>query len=95
MKLLEKKYGELIFGLLGGVGYFLIVMRFILDNTKTGGGLLAFFFAPLIICFPAILLIKFERDLREKERYRALNLLVGAHIALLLIGIITAVEMMI
>ncbi len=56
---------------------------------------MAFFFAPLIICFPAILLIKFERDLREKERYQALNLLLGTHIALLLIGIITAVEMMI
>ncbi|MBQ7793785.1 MAG: hypothetical protein IJ366_04615 [Clostridia bacterium] len=94
-KLLEKKYGELIFGLIGGIGYFVIVLRFVLDNTNTGGGLLGFFFAPLIICFPAILLIKFSRDLREKERYSAVNTLIWAHIILLLIATVTAAEMLI
>ncbi len=94
-KLLEKKYGELIFGLLGGVAYFLIVLRFVLDNTNTGGGLLGFFFAPLIICFPAILLIKFSRDLREKERFSAVNWLIIAHLVLLLIGMTTLIEIII
>ncbi len=94
-RLLEKKYGELIFGLLGGAAYFLIVLRFVLDNTNTGGGLLAFFFAPLIICFPAILLIKLSRDLKEKERFTAINWLIIAHIILLLIGAVTNIEMII
>ncbi|MBS7299244.1 MAG: hypothetical protein KIG65_09240 [Eubacteriales bacterium] len=94
-RLLEKKYGELCFGLVGGIAYFLIILGFILEHTQNGGGLLAFFVAPLFICFPAIILIKLERDMREKERYGGVNALIWAHIVLFIIALITAVEMFI
>lgn len=92
-RLLEKKYGELSFGLIGGIGYFVIILGFILDNTKVGGGLLAFFLTPVFVCFPAIILIKIERDLREKERFGTVNILIWAHLAFFLIAVVTAVEM--
>lgn len=94
-RILEKKYGELCFGLIGGVGYFLIILGFILEHTNNGGGLLAFFTAPLFICFPAIILIKLERDMREKERFGGVNALIWSHIILLVIAVVTAIEMFI
>lgn len=92
-RLLERKYGELVFGLVGGLAYFLIALSFIFEHTRNGGALLAFFTAPLIICFPAIVLIKAERDLREKERFKAVNVLMWAHIALLVISLTAAAEL--
>lgn len=94
-KILEKKYGELIFGLISGLAYFFIVLRFIVEHTKTGGGLLAFFLAPLIICFPAIALIKSTRDLREKERFSTVNILIWAHLLLFLISIVFVIAIFI
>ncbi|MBQ8636970.1 MAG: hypothetical protein IJ423_03130 [Clostridia bacterium] len=93
-RLLEKKYGELCFGLTGGITYFMIILQFILDNTKKAGGLLALFLAPVIICFPAIVLIKFTRELKEKERYREVNLLIWAHIALFIISLLAVITRM-
>lgn len=87
-KLLEKKYGELIFGLLSGVGYLGIILSFILENTARGGLLLAFFFFPVIICLPALLLIKLTRNLREKENYNAINTVMWMHIILLIVSVV-------
>ncbi len=94
-KFLDKKYGELVFGLVSGLGYFGVVLPFVMSNTKTGGGLLAFFFAPLIICFPAISLIKLVRNLRENERFGTINLVIYAHILLVVIAAAMLAEMII
>ncbi len=94
-RILEKKYGELCFGLLAGLSYFIIILQFILDNTAKVGGLLGLFLAPLLICFPAIVLIKFTRELREKERFDAVNALILAHLILLIIALVSAVAMIV
>lgn len=87
-KLLDKKYGELVFGLLSGVGYLGIILSFILENTAQGGLLLAFFFFPVIICLPALLLIKLTRSLREKENYNAINTVMWLHLVLLIVSLV-------
>ncbi len=94
-KLLEKKYGELVFGLTCGVGYFVLVLRIILDYTETGGGLLAFFFAPAIICLPAVALIKATRNLKDNEKYSTINTIIILHILLLVVAAVMAVDMII
>ncbi len=87
-RILEIKYGELIFGLLSGFGYLGVILSFILENTANGGLLLAFFFFPVIICLPALLLIKLSRNLREKENYRALSAVIWLHIFLFIISVV-------
>ncbi|MDO4618728.1 MAG: hypothetical protein Q4B31_04305 [Clostridia bacterium] len=91
-KVTEKKYGELVLGLISGFGYFGIVFRFILDNTKTGGLLLALMFAPLIICLPAILVIKGLRLLREREQFIAHEAVVWIHMFLFVTSVVTLLE---
>lgn len=86
--LLNKKYGELVFGLFGGVGYLGIILSFIMQNTANGGLLLTWFFFPFIICLPAILLIKLSRSLREKERFTALNILMWLHVLLFAVSLV-------
>lgn len=86
LKIFNKKYGELFFGLMCGFGYLGIILSFIMENTAKGGILLAFFFFPVIICLPALLLIKLSRNLREKENYRALNAVMWLHIILFIIS---------
>lgn len=78
-KLLEKKSGELGFGLFCGVGYFMAVLRLIIDNSS-GSALLGFFFFPAIICGGALLVIKLTRSLREQERYAAINAFMAVNI---------------
>ncbi len=87
-KILEKKYGELIFGLISGFGYLGVIVSFIMENTKSGGALLVFFFLPVIVCMPAILLIKLSRNLREKGKYVAINAVMWLHILLLFVSVV-------
>ena len=83
-KILDKKYGELTIGLLCGIAYFIIVLEFILANTAAGGGLLAFFFFPAIICGVALFVIKLLRTMREKQRYSTINIFIYVHMLVFL-----------
>ena len=94
-KLLDKKYGELCFGLFCGISYFAIVLQFILANTARSGGLLAFFFFPAIICFIALAVIKIIRDMREKERYKSINLFMWVHLIIFLIAVTVLIELIV
>lgn len=78
IKLLKKKYGLLTFGLLGGIAYFGIIYSFMAESSRHGG-LLGFFFAPVIICLPAIMLINAAKKLIDEEKYGKLCALTAAH----------------
>ena len=57
IQLLQSTAGMLIFALLIGCAYYIVVLKFILSHTSVGGGLLDFF-SPAIIFGAALVLIK-------------------------------------
>ena len=93
-KIFDKKYGGLVFSLLSGVAYFIIVLGFILKNTINGGGLLAFFFAPAIIAGAALIIIKTVNRLREEERYGSINAFLLFHIVLIALSIVFLIDIL-
>lgn len=87
-KIIDTKYGGLIFSLLAGCGYFIIIFDFILKSTAKGGGLLGFFFFPAIICGAALVLLKLIKRLQEEEQYNKINALIYLHIVLIIISLV-------
>lgn len=87
-KMLEKRSTLLIFCLLCGVAYFLIALRFILNYTSAGGGLLAFFFFPAIICGMALVLFKVFAKWQEEQKTKSIGALAAAHILLFLVSVV-------
>lgn len=87
-KIVESKKGELIFSLISGIAYFIVVLSIIINHTQTGGALLGFFFFPAIICGAALVLIKTIRKLKDEEQFSKINMLIYPHIALWLISIV-------
>ncbi len=86
--ILGKKYGKLLFGLFCGVAYFGIIYSFIMSATKTGGGLLVFFFAPAIICLPGVYVIKYCNSMIEAEEKGKLSIFMWAHVILFAVSVI-------
>ena len=87
-KIFDTKYGGLIFSLLAGLAYFIIILDFILKHTKTGGALLGFFFAPAIIAGAGLVIIKTVKKLQEEEKFSKINLFLYMHIVLMMLGIV-------
>lgn len=56
-KILINPTQRLIFALLAGVGYFVIVMKFVISFTAHAG-LMGLFIAPAVICGTALVIIK-------------------------------------
>lgn len=92
IKLLQNTWGLLIFALLSGCAYYAVIMKFILSNTQKGGGLLGFFFLPLIICGAALVLIKVIRQCMEEERENKAVLLFWIHVVFIVIAAVFAVS---
>lgn len=90
-KLFDTKYGGLIFALASGCAYFIIILDFIL-KLSPANGLLGFFFFPAIICGTGLILLKTVKKLRDEESYQKVNILVYAHIVLLLISIVFFID---
>lgn len=93
-KIFDTKYGGLVFSLLSGVAYFIIILGFILKNTANGGGLLAFFFAPAIIAGAALIIIKTVNRLREEEGYARINVFLLLHIVLIALSIVFLIDIL-
>ncbi|MDD6484163.1 MAG: hypothetical protein PUF72_06260 [Clostridiales bacterium] len=83
---------QLAFALISGLGYFMIIFRFILAYTERGGALLAFFFAAAIICGAALIIIKAMKSCREQENESGILKLFYLHIAVIIVGIIFAAD---
>ncbi|MBR4173337.1 MAG: hypothetical protein IKR46_03090 [Clostridia bacterium] len=87
-KIFDKKYGGLIFSLLAGSAYFIIILDFILKHTQRGGALLGFFFSPAIIAGVALVIIKTIKRLEADEAFTRINLFLYLHLILMLLGIV-------
>ncbi len=92
-KIFNTKYGGLIFSLLCGIAYFIIILSFILKNTAQGG-LLAFFFSPAIIAGAALIIIKTVKRLQEEEKFRNINLFLYSHIILMALSIFFLIDLL-
>lgn len=87
LDLLGSTAGQLIFALLCGLGYFMVMSGLIVTNSN-GNGLLAFFFAPAIICGAALVIIKLMKQARENENENAILKIFYLHLVLVIIGIV-------
>lgn len=93
-KCFNTKYGGLIFSLLAGAAYFILICALIIKNTPRGG-LLAFFFFPAITAGAALVIIKTVKRLAETEQYRKINIFLYLHILLILVSIVFLVDLII
>ena len=92
IQLLQSTAGMLIFALLSGCAYYIVVLKFILSHTSVGGGLLGFFFLPAIIFGAALVLIKIKQCM-ENGNYNAVNLIFWLHIVFIIISAVFLVSM--
>jgi hypothetical protein len=92
INLLKNTWGLLIFALLSGCAYYVIVLKFILKFTKTGGGLLGFFFLPAIVCGAALVLIKLIKQFFENGREGSVLALFWLHVVFILMSIVFAIS---
>ena len=90
VNLLDNTVPRLVFALLSGLAYFTIIYRFIVAHTERGGGLLAFFFCPAIVCGAALIIIKLLKQAKENKSGE--TMLFCIHIILILIAAIYAVS---
>ncbi len=98
MKLISffsKKNSALGFSLVCSVAYFVIITRFILNFTNTGGGFLVFLFAPAIICGGALFVFKAIKTYIEYESHKPLLFLFWGHITVIALAIVMMIEMII
>ena len=87
LNILNTAAGQLIFALLAGGGYFMVLLKFIIELSK-GQWLLAFFVAPMIICGAALIIVKLMKQARENENEGAILKLFWLHAVLIVIGVI-------
>lgn len=87
LSIISTTVGQLVFALLSGCAYFMIILRFIIDFSH-GSALLGLFFAPVIICGAAIVLIKMMKSAREEKREGSIIVLFWLHVILFLMGIV-------
>jgi len=93
-KIFNTKYGGLIFSLLSGLAYFIIILSFIL-TADAKAGLLGFFFAPAVICGMALVLFKMIRQFLENEEFQKANVVGFLHIILMIISIVFLIAMIV
>ena len=91
-KIFDTKYGGLVFSLLSGVAYFIIVCSLVLSSTPRSE-LLAFFFFPAIVAGAALVIFKTVKNLKDAEKFRSINLFLYAHILLMLISVVFLIDL--
>lgn len=93
INLLQNTWGLLVFALLSGGAYYVVVLKFILSHTESGGGLLGFFFLPAIICGAGLVLIKVIKQCMENSRNSAIIALFWIHVVFMLLSIVFLISM--
>lgn len=90
ISLLRNTWGLLTFALLSGAAYYAVVLKFILAHTKAGGSLLGFFFAPLIICGAALVLVKLIKQCMENGNEVKSVVIFWTHAAFIIVAAVIA-----
>ncbi len=85
-KILNSKYGLLIFSLTSGIAYFILIMMLISQINYSY--LLGFFFFPAVVCGIALCLYKSIKNLEELEELRKVRSLMLLHIFVIILAII-------
>lgn len=91
IRLLNNAWARLVFALLSGTAYYIIVLKFILSHTSVGGGLLGFFFLPAIVCGAALVLIKVIRQCIEDGREGSAVTVFWLHVVFMIIAAVSAI----
>lgn len=87
IKLLEAPAALLAFGLLSGGAYFAIVLELLSGYFNEQNKLIIYFFAPVIICGAALVLIKLIKQHYTAESYSKITLIFWVHIILMAIAV--------
>ena len=83
-KILKSKYGLLIFSLVSGFAYFILIMMLI-ANVKYSY-LLGVFFFPTVVCGAALCLYKTIRSMEEASEFGRIKSLMIVHIFVVLLA---------
>ena len=92
LRLIKTTAGRLVFSLLCGLSYFLVLLPPI-TRFSGGNSLLAVFFSPLIVCGAALIVIKSVKRAEEEENDAVIIRLAVLHAVLLAIGIVFTAAM--
>ncbi len=95
IQLLKNTWGLLIFALLSGCAYYVVILKFVLSHTERGGGILGFLFLPAIVCGAALIIIKLIKQFFENEREGSAVALFWLHVVFILISIVFAISIFI
>lgn len=90
LNLINTTAGQLIFALLAGLGYFMLVSGWVIDFSK-GSWLILMYVAPLVICGAALVIIKLIKQAREAENEKTILKIFWLHICVILLGIVFVV----
>ena len=85
-KIINSKYGLLIFSLLSGLGYFTLIMVLLAEIKYSY--LLGIFFFPAIVCGAAVCIYKSVKTLVEAEEYNKIKRIFVIHSALIVFSLI-------
>ncbi len=92
LNVLNTTAGQLIFALLAGSAYFMVLLKVII-SWSSGQSLLAIWFAPLIVCGAALVIIKLMKQARENGNEKSILTVFWLHLILFVIGIITVIAL--
>ena len=87
LNILNTTAGQLLFSLLSGLGYFMIMGGWIVDFSN-GQWLMLLYLAPIIICGAALVIVKLMISARENENKGTILKIFWLHVAVILIGIL-------
>lgn len=90
LNIINTTAGQLIFALLSGLGYFMLISGWVIEFSK-GSWLLLLYFAPVVICGAAIIIIKLIKQAREAENENAILRTFWLHLVVFLLGIVFAI----
>ncbi|MDO5397688.1 MAG: hypothetical protein Q4G33_07140 [bacterium] len=86
LELLKRPSAMLVFGLLSGGAYFAIVLELLSGYFSEQNKLIIYFFAPVIICGAALVLLKLIKQHYETENYSKIKIIFWVHILLAVIA---------
>ena len=87
LNLINTTAGQLVFALLSGLGYFMLISGWVIDFSK-GSWLLLLYIAPVVICGVAIVVIKLIKQAREAENEKNILRMFWLHVVVIILGVL-------
>lgn len=87
LDLINTTAGQLVFALLSGLGYFMLISGWVIDFSN-GSWLLLLYIAPIIICGAALVIIKLIKQAREAENEKNILRIFWLHVVVIIMGIL-------